>query len=70
MLQILLILYMLSFATSSFQVCAIEEMLPSKRQNLMFSATIPTWVGRIAKAMMKEPLSVTVGEVSVRRKVC
>lgn len=45
------------------QVRAIEEMLPAKRQNLMFSATIPSWVGEMAKTMMKDSLSVTVGEV-------
>ena len=32
---------------------------------MMFSATIPAWVGEMARAMMEEPLSVTVGDVSV-----
>ncbi len=42
----------------------IMEQLPSSKQILMFSATIPDWVGSMAKRLMKkDSITVVVGEV-------
>lgn len=50
-------------SASPLQVGMIEEVLPAKRQNLMFSATIPPKIERLAKGMMTDTISITVGEV-------
>ena len=41
---------------------AILEQAPSERRSLLFSATLPKEVERIAKSYMKDPEIVTVGE--------
>ena len=41
----------------------IEELLPVHRQNLMFSATVPSSIAKLAKGMMLHPITITVGEV-------
>ena len=46
------------------QVQKIESFLPAKRQNLLFSATIPPRVERMAVELMKEPLYAVVGKVT------
>ena len=46
------------------QVKGILEELPASRQTLMFSATVPGWVSSLARRMMKDPVTVVVGEVS------
>ncbi|MCK5738429.1 DEAD/DEAH box helicase, partial [bacterium] len=40
---------------------AILEYVPEQRQTLLFSATMPTTVSRIARNYMKEPTEITVG---------
>lgn len=45
------------------QVSKVLEMLPLGRQNLMFSATVPPAIARLGKAMMRNPISITIGEV-------
>jgi hypothetical protein len=45
------------------QVRQIESFLPERRQNLMFSATIPPRVERMAIQLMKEPLYTVIGKV-------
>ena len=46
------------------QVRTIQEYLPWSRQNLMFSATIPPCIEKMASEMMKNPLFISVGVVS------
>ncbi len=41
---------------------AILELLPAERRSLLFSATLPKEVERIARSYMKNPTVVTVGE--------
>lgn len=48
----------------------IESYLPEKRQNLMFSATIPSRVEKVAIQLMKEPLYTVLGKVCVPDPVC
>ena len=55
--------HLLSFCC--LQVRQIESFLPEKRQNLMFSATIPPRVERMAIQMMKEPLYTVLGKVLI-----
>ena len=47
------------------QVRQIESFLPERRQNLMFSATIPPRVERMAIQLMKEPLYTVIGKVLI-----
>ncbi len=58
MLYILLLYLLLGV-----QVRMIVELLPVKRQNMMFSATIPPRIERMAKELMKEGIKITIGEV-------
>lgn len=54
-----------SFLYCYSQVRQIESFLPERRQNLMFSATIPPRVERMAIQLMKEPLYTVIGKVLV-----
>ena len=42
----------------------IMKHLPKKRQNLLFSATMPTQIRRLAKDMLDDPITVQVGNTS------
>jgi ATP-dependent RNA helicase DDX21 len=36
----------------------ILERLPAKRQTLMFSATMPTWIKQLTRNYLKDPLTI------------
>lgn len=36
----------------------ILEKLPSQRQNMLFSATMPTWVKKLARKYLENPLTI------------
>ena len=40
------------------------ECLPRSRQNLMFSATIPPKIEKLASEMLRDPLFISFGEVA------
>jgi len=42
----------------------ILKMLPNKRQNLLFSATMPEDIRRLADNILKEPVTVQIGEIA------
>lgn len=46
----------------------ILERLPPKRQTLMFSATMPSWIKQITRNYLKDPL--TIDLVSIRFYFC
>ena len=52
---------------TGLQVRSIEERLPTQRQNLMFSATIPPRIEKMAADLMDAPLFIAVGVVSQER---
>jgi len=43
---------------------AIVAMLPTERQTLMFSATLPNNIVRLARKYLKDPKSISIGETS------
>lgn len=45
------------------QVRRVEERVPRTRQTLMFSATIPPRIERMAAELMSSPLHISVGVV-------
>ena len=45
------------------QVKSVMDGLPRHRQNLLFSATIPPKIERLADEMLTNPLFVSVGKV-------
>jgi superfamily II DNA/RNA helicase len=48
---------MLSFGFEE-DVEVILENLPSKRQSMLFSATMPTWVKKLARKYLDNPLQI------------
>jgi ATP-dependent RNA helicase RhlE len=42
----------------------ILKMLPSKRQNLLFSATMPDDIRRLADHILKDPVTVQIGDIA------
>lgn len=53
------------FLLTLLQVRSIVECLPRLRQNMMFSATIPPRIEKMASEMMTNPLFISVGVVSI-----
>jgi ATP-dependent RNA helicase RhlE len=43
----------------------IAAQVPAKRQTLLFSATMPTEIRRLAESLMKEPVTVNIAPVAV-----
>ena len=48
----------------------ILSRLPKKRQTLLFSATMPTEIRRLAKDILRDPITVQVGAVAPADTVC
>lgn len=46
------------------QLNQILKLLPTKRQTMMFSATLPSNIVALSRKYMKEPVRISVGEVS------
>ena len=53
------------FLLTLLQVRSIVECLPRLRQNLMFSATIPPRIEKMASEMMTNPVFISVGVVII-----
>jgi ATP-dependent RNA helicase RhlE len=47
----------------------ILKMLPSKRQNLLFSATMPKDIRRLADSILKDPVTVQIGQIAPAKTI-
>ncbi|CAI0390639.1 unnamed protein product [Linum tenue] len=60
---------MLSFGFEE-DVELILENLPTKRQSMLFSATMPIWVKKLARKYLDDPLQIDLVILLLSFKVC